>query len=198
MQEIRAGAPPSYQPLMHSPEPAACTRAPCTLAHSLENTKHARSKQRRSFAPLPRRVSTEPERDRRRQAAEDAERSQHSGHVETRRLEASAIRPCSTPRQRQATLRAPSALGLPRSASAKLPMRWRPGHLCLHPICTSYDRHWAADDADSGRLEGLERDWQHEWGIGGSQASCRRMIAFRPCKVYCVFLCVGSLWLWRA
>ena len=126
MQEIRAGAPPSYQPLMHSPEPAACTRAPCTLAHSLENAKHARSKQRRSFAPLPRRVSTEPERDRRRQAAEDAERSQHSGHVETRRLEALAIRPCSTPRQRQATLRAPSALGLPRSASAKLPIRcWR-------------------------------------------------------------------------
>ena len=37
MQEIRAGAPPSYQPLMHSPEPAACTRAPCTLAYSLEN-----------------------------------------------------------------------------------------------------------------------------------------------------------------
>ena len=134
MQEIRAGVPPSYQPLMHSPEPAACTRAPCTLANSLENAKHARSKQRRSFAPLPRRVSTEPERDRRRQAAEDAERSQHSGHVETRRLEASAIRPCSTPRQRQATLRAPSALGLPRSASAKLPMRWRPGHLCLHLV----------------------------------------------------------------
>ena len=37
MQEIRAGVPPSFQPLMHSPEPAACTRAPCTLAHSLEN-----------------------------------------------------------------------------------------------------------------------------------------------------------------
>ena len=170
----------------------ACTRAPCTLVHSLGNANHARSKQRRSFAPLPRRVSTEPERDRRRQAAEDAEGSQHSGHVETRRLEASAVRPCSTPRQRQATLRPPSALGLPRSASAKLPIRcWRPD-IC---VCTSYGRHWAADDADSGRLEGLERDWQHEWGIGGSQASCRRMIASRPCMC---LLCVGSLWLWRA
>ena len=186
MQEIRAGAPPSYQPLMHSPEPAACTRAPCTLVHSLENTKHTRSKQRRSFAPLPRRVSTEPERDRRRQAAEDAERSQHSGHVETRRLEALAIRPCSTPRQRQATLRAPSALGLPRSASVSLGCRCAGGpDIC---VCTSYGRHWAADDADSGRLEGLERDWQHEWGIGGSQASCRRMIAFRPCM--CLLSCV--------
>lgn len=131
MQEIRAGVPP----LVHNPETAACMRAPCTLVHSLENAKYARSKQRRSFAPLLRRVSTEPARDRCRQAAEDVERSQHGGHVETSRLEASAIRPCSTPRQRQATPRAPSALGLPRPASAKLPIRClRPGHLCLHLV----------------------------------------------------------------
>ena len=193
MQEIRAGAPPSYQPLMHSPEPAACTRAPCTLAHSLENAKHARSKQRRSFAPLPRRVSTEPERDRRRQAAEDAERSQHSGHVETSRLEASAIRPCSTPRQRQATLRAPSALGLPRSASAKLPMRWRPGHLCLHLIRQALGcRRCGLRSAGRTRKRLATR-------VGYWRESSQLPANDSVQAVYVSsVLCVGSLWLWRA
>merc|ERR1712194_177447 len=37
-------------------------------------------------------------------------------------------------------------------------------------------QHWASDDADSGRLEGLVRDWQHEWRIVGNQASCRRLM----------------------
>ena len=42
-------------------------------------------------------------------------------------------------------------------------------------------RHWAADDADSGRLEGLVRDWQHEWRIVGNQASCRRLMRSVSC-----------------
>ena len=103
MQEIRAGAPPSYaQPCdrrMH-------TWAPCTLGHGPENPKHARAKQRRSFAPLPRRISTEPARDRRHEAAEDVERSQHCRHVETSRPEASANSASSAPRHRRVTLRA--------------------------------------------------------------------------------------------
>ena len=179
---------------MHSPEPAACTRAPCTLVHSLENAKHARSKQRRSFAPLPRRVSTEPERDRRRQAAEDAERSQHSGHVESRRLEASAIRPCSTPRQRQATLRAPSALGLPRSASAKLPIRcWRPGHLCLHLVRQALGcRRCGLRSAGRTRKRLATR-------VGYWRESSQLPANDSVQAVYVSsVLCVGSLWLWRA